>query len=43
MTRQNPEAVYACINYGDAAAPREIAEQSVCIDGDVGDVLKRLR
>lgn len=40
MTRQNPEAVYACINYGDAAAPREIAEQSVCIDGDV---LKRLR
>ena len=43
MTRQNSEAVYACINYGDAAAPREIAEQSVCIDGDVGDVLKRLR
>lgn len=43
MTRQNPEAVYACINYGDAAAPREIAKQSVCIDGDVGDVLKRLR
>ena len=43
MTRQNSEAVYACINYGDVAAPREIAEQSVCIDGDVGDVLKRLR
>lgn len=43
MTRQNPEAVYACINYGDAAAPREIREQSVCIDGDIGDVLERLR
>ena len=43
MTRQNPEAVYACINYGDAAAPREIAEQSVCIDGDVGDVLNPSR
>ena len=43
MTRQNPEAVYACINYGDAAAPREIREQSVCMDGDIGDVLERLR
>ena len=43
MTYQNPEATYACINYGDAAAPKEIAERSVCIDGDIGDVLKKLK
>ncbi len=39
MTYQNPKAVYACINYGEAVAPREIAEQSICIDGDIAAVL----
>ena len=39
---RNREAAYACINYGDAAAPQEIAEQSICIDGDIGEVLKML-
>lgn len=43
MTRQNPEAVYACINCGDAAAPTEIGEQSVCIDGDIGEVLEQIK
>ncbi len=43
MTYQNPEATYVCINYGDAAAPKEIAERSVCIDGDIGNVLKKLK
>ena len=43
MTYQNPEATYVCINYGDAAVPKEIAERSVCIDGDIGDVLKKLK
>lgn len=43
MTYQNPEATYACINYGDAAAPREIAERSICIDGDIGEVLEKLK
>lgn len=38
MTAKNPRAVYACVNYGDAAAPREIAKQAICIDGDIGDV-----
>ena len=37
---RNREAAYACINYGDAAAPQEIAEQSICIEGDIGEVLK---
>lgn len=43
MTYQNPEATYVCINYGDAAAPKEIAERSVYIDGDIGDVLKKIK
>ena len=38
MTYQNPKATYACINYGEAYAPRKIAERSVCIDGDIGEV-----
>ena len=27
MTYQDPKAMYACINYGDAAAPKETVEQ----------------
>lgn len=43
MTYQNPEAVYACVNYGEAYAPKEIADRSICIDGDIGEVLKKLK
>lgn len=43
MTYQNPKAVYACINYGEAYAPKEIRERSICIDGDIGEVLKELK
>ena len=42
MTTQNPKAVYACLNYGEAYAPDEIVEQSICIDGDIRDVLNKL-
>ncbi len=42
MTMENPQAVYACVNYGQAVCPREIEGQSICIDGDVGEVLARL-
>lgn len=42
MTMQNPKAVYACLNLKDAAAPQEIAEKSICIQGDVGEVLESL-
>ena len=42
MTYQNPEAFYACVNMGEAWAPREIGERSVCIDGDIGTVLRQL-
>ncbi len=40
MTAENPKAVYACINLGEAGAPREIENRSICIDGDIGEVLK---
>ena len=39
MTAQNPNAVYACLNLKDAAAPREIVERSICIQGDIGEAL----
>ena len=43
MTAENPWAVYACVNLGEAKAPREIANRSICIDGDIGEVLKKLK
>lgn len=42
MTAENPRAVYACLNEGEAACPREIERQSVCINRDVGAVLEEL-
>jgi NAD-dependent SIR2 family protein deacetylase len=42
MTAKNDEAVYACINYGNAYAPNEIKAQSVCLDADIGAVLDKL-
>lgn len=42
MTAENPDAVYACINYREAYAPAEIKKKSVCINGDIGEVLDRI-
>ena len=42
MTAANPKAVYVCVNYGEAACPKEIEKQSICIDGDIGKVLEHL-
>ena len=42
MTVQNPDAVYACLNSGDAAAPRQIMPQSVRIDCDIAQFLPLL-
>ncbi len=35
MTAKNPDATYACLNYGEAVCPREIERQAICIDGDL--------
>ena len=43
MVHQNPKAVYACVNRGEAYAPKEIADRSVCIDGDIGEILEQCR
>lgn len=40
MTAQNPKAVYACLNYGEAFCPQKINKQTICINGDIGEVLK---
>ena len=42
MTAKNPNAIYACVNLGEADAPSEIREQSICIDGDIGEILSRV-
>lgn len=42
MTLSNEKAVYACINKGEAYCPEEIADRSICIDGDIGEILRKL-
>lgn len=42
MTAANDKATYASVNSGQAVCPREIEEQSICIDGDIGEVLSAL-
>ena len=42
MTAKNPKAVYACINQGQAACPQEIEKQAICINADIGQVLRAL-
>ena len=42
MVSRRPKAFYACINLGEAYAPAELGAKAVCINGDVGEVLKAL-
>lgn len=42
MTAKNPDAVYACVNYGEAFCPEQIERQSICINGDIAEILKDL-
>ena len=42
MTMEWRDATYACLNYGEAFAPKEIQDKAICINGDIGDVLKQL-
>lgn len=42
MVNDNKNSTYACINYGEAFAPKEIEDRSICIDGDIGEVIKEL-
>ena len=42
MTYQNSKAVYACLNYGEAYVPDEIVKRSICINGDIHEILNRI-
>jgi len=42
MVMENKKAVYACVNYQEAFCPNELEERSICIDGDIGEVLKEI-
>lgn len=42
MTAENKKAVYGCINHGETEHPDEIKRQSICIDGDIGEILARM-
>ena len=42
MTAENPQAVYACLNYDEALCPAELRDRSICLDGDCGAVLEEL-
>ena len=42
MTAENPKAIYACLNLGEAFCPDEIRGQSICMDCDVGSALSAL-
>ena len=43
MTAKNPQATYACVNLGQAAAMRGLEERAILIDGDIGAVVHALR
>ena len=43
MTLANRKAVYACLNYGEAFCPNEIEERSICIDGDISDIILSIK
>ena len=43
MTYDNKKAVYACLNYGEAFCPEKINDRSICIDGDIGEILSQLK
>ena len=42
MVSEWKNAVYACLNYGEACAPDEIKKKSICINGDIGEILSQL-
>ena len=43
MTYNWENATYACLNYNEAYAPEEILSRSICINGDIGEILEKLK
>ena len=42
MTNTWPQAEYICLNYGDAYAPTGIKKKSLCVNGDIGEILEQI-
>ncbi len=42
MAHEWKDAVYVCLNFGEAYAPYEIKKKSICINGDIGEILYQL-
>ena len=42
MAHDWKDAAYACLNYGEAYAPDEIRKKSICINGDIGEILSQI-
>ena len=42
MTAGNPDAIYVCLNRGQAVCPKEIENQSIVINGDIGETLSAI-
>ena len=42
MTAKNPNAIYACINQGQAVCPQEIQQRSICINVDIAPIISSL-
>ena len=42
MSLRNRQAVFACVNRGQAVCPVDLRRRAICIDGDIGTVLGRL-
>lgn len=42
LTAENPKAVYACVNKGQAVCPEEIQKRSICVDEEIGKTLEKL-
>ena len=41
-TMQNPNAAYATVNLGEAFTVDQIADRSIVINGDIGDILEKI-
>lgn len=42
MAHDWKDTAYACLNYGEAYAPDEIRKKSICINGDIGEILSQI-
>lgn len=42
MTYRWNDALYACVNLGEAYAPKELEEKAICINEDIGTVLEQI-